>query len=93
MLLLTCCPQAKSDNIFDNLPDLTTPSQPAQDELTAYLAEPCAKPKHDNALLWWIEKRDVYPRLSRMALDYLSMPGKHGLTPLRYYFYKLMMPP
>lgn len=30
---------------------------------------------HD-ALLWWVEKRVEFPRLSRMALNYLSIPGK-----------------
>lgn len=29
-----------------------------------------------DALAWWYEKRTTYPRLSRMALDYLSIPGK-----------------
>jgi hypothetical protein len=25
--------------------------------------------------MWWFEKRYLYPQLSRMALDYLSIPG------------------
>ena len=30
----------------------------------------------DNVLLWWWEQKSVYPCLSRMALDYLSIPGR-----------------
>jgi hAT family C-terminal dimerisation region len=26
-------------------------------------------------LKWWYDNRRVYPNLSRMALDYLSIPG------------------
>ena len=34
-------------------------------------------PKHvTNTLAWWHEKRFVYPRLHRMALDYLTIPGE-----------------
>lgn len=25
--------------------------------------------------MWWAKNRGIYPRLSRMALDYLSIPG------------------
>jgi len=25
---------------------------------------------------WWVHNRQTYPNLSRMALDYLSIPGK-----------------
>ena len=27
-------------------------------------------------LQWWQQRVDTYPRLSRMALDYLSIPGE-----------------
>ena len=34
-------------------------------------------PEHvTDALAWWYKNRDVYLRLHRMALDYLSIPGK-----------------
>jgi hypothetical protein len=26
--------------------------------------------------MWWVERQAIYPRLSRMARDYLSIPGK-----------------
>ena len=42
-------------------------------ELERYLAIPIEDT--DNPLLWWAERRALYPRLSRMALDYLSIPG------------------
>ena len=28
-----------------------------------------------DSLLWWYERKHIYPRLSRMAMDYLSIPG------------------
>jgi len=64
-----------SDNIFDNLPELAHPkSASLHDELYRYLATD-VELVH-NALLWWIEKHAEFPRLSRMALNYLSIPGK-----------------
>ena len=65
------------DNIFDALPELSAPSKAAlYDELTRYLSEPTERTL--DPLLWWVEKKAVYPRLSRMACDYLCIPGKHG---------------
>ena len=29
----------------------------------------------DDVLVWWWERRSMYPCLSRMGLDYLSIPG------------------
>ena len=49
------------------------------------IVELCSKLDHylsidteivDNVLLWWWERKSVYPCLSRMALDYLSIPGR-----------------
>ena len=45
-----------------------------RNELEEYLALPVEKVK--DPLKWWYDNRNVYPRLSRMALDYLSAPGK-----------------
>jgi hypothetical protein len=33
----------------------------------------------DDVLLWWFEHRDSFPGLSRMALDYLTIPGTCSL--------------
>lgn len=55
------------------------------DELDRYLSAPTEKT--NDALTWWVERRRTYPKLSRMALDYLSIPGKcaaahHWIVPL-----------
>jgi hypothetical protein len=45
-----------------------------RDELARYLS---TDPEHvEDVLLWWAERKATYPRLSRMALDYLTVPGK-----------------
>jgi len=62
-------------NIFDNLPTLRAPkAKELHDELTRYLS---ADPEQvDNVLLWWHEQKSMYPHLSRMALNYLTIPGE-----------------
>ena len=65
---------APSDNIFDALPALSTNSKSLLDELTQFLTSPTER-THD-PLRWWAEREAIYPRLSRMARDYLSVPGK-----------------
>ena len=65
----------KSGNIFNNLPTLSLAKKRVLvDEITQYLAGP--PEATTNALLWWIEREHLYPCLSRMARDYLSIPGK-----------------
>ena len=45
----------------------------AIDELQLYLT---TEPEDiANPVSWWYEKRNTYPRLYRMALDYLNIPG------------------
>jgi hypothetical protein len=68
-------------NIFDNIPALAKPKlSELRDELAAYLS---TDPEHvDNVLAWWFERRSVYPHLYRMALDYLTLPGK----PIHHWF-------
>ena len=65
---------ASSENIFDNLPALQPPKpSELRSELDCYLS---TDPEHvTDALAWWYEHKHVYPRLHRMALDYLSIPG------------------
>jgi hypothetical protein len=68
----------KSNNIFDNLPMLTSTAPIEKDELDRYLStetEPIV-----DALHWWVEKQGVYPRLARMACDFLSIPGQSVAT-------------
>jgi hypothetical protein len=77
----------KTKNIFDGLPAICAPkATDLRDELDRYLS---TDPEHtDDVLLWWVERKHSYPSLSRMALDYLSIPGK--LLYL-YYFYLLLI--
>jgi hypothetical protein len=60
-------------NIFDDLPALfTLRIMELCDKLDRYLG---ADPEHIvDILMWWIERKSIYPHLSRMALDYLSIP-------------------
>ena len=44
------------------------------DELAVYLASPCENVTDDDVLAWW-RGQTQYPRLSRMAVSYLSCPG------------------
>ena len=46
-------------------------------ELDKYLAQPIEKVR--DPIAWWWDHRAVFPRLSMMALDYLSVPGMSGL--------------
>jgi hypothetical protein len=63
-------------NIFDNIPALAEPKRSEKrDELTAFLS---TDPEYvDNVTAWWLSKRAIYPRLSQMALDYLTIPGEY----------------
>jgi hypothetical protein len=61
-------------NIFDDLPSLSAPTRKElRDELDRYLS---TDPEMmEDVLIWWHENRATFPRLSRMALDYLTIPG------------------
>jgi hypothetical protein len=73
--------QETSDNIFDNLPSKKKARHSASpDELARYLAAPTVDV--DDPIVWWIENATLYPRLSRMALDYLTIPGTSPSCPL-----------
>src|ERR1700678_1679552 len=43
------------------------------DELDKYLSQAIEKVR--DPIAWWWDHHKVYPRLSAMALDYLSIPG------------------
>ena len=63
--------------MFDDLPALIAP-KPSQlrDEITRYLS---TDPEQvENVLIWWCERKSMFPRLSRMALNYLTIPGNHS---------------
>lgn len=66
----------KNCNIFDDLPALAAPKPTElRDELARYLSTDPEQVK--DVLLWWHEsnRASIYPHLSRMALDYLTIPG------------------
>ena len=66
---------SSSTNIFDDLPALRPPEAAKhRDELEMYLSTERELSVKDG-LLWWYERKHIYPRLSRMAMDYLSIPG------------------
>jgi hAT family C-terminal dimerisation region len=46
------------------------------DELDRYLSSRRIK-KVDDPIGWWHENQESYPRLSRMAKDYLTIPGQY----------------
>jgi hypothetical protein len=60
--------------MFDDLPSLSAPSSSElRDELDRYLS---TDPEQvSDVCAWWYEHRAAYPRLHRMALDYLTIPG------------------
>lgn len=68
------CDQASTTNMFDDLPALKAPKRSdLVDEITAYLATGPESVK--DVLKWWKEKKTTFPHLSRMALDYLTIPS------------------
>jgi hypothetical protein len=42
-------------------------------ELDEYLSQPIEKVC--DSIMWWWDHRQVFPKLSKMAFDYLSIPG------------------
>lgn len=51
------------------------------DELDRYLREKPASPAQcPNPIRWWLDRKADYPNLSRMAVDYLIIPGMYCLA-------------
>jgi hypothetical protein len=68
----------KKCNIFDDLPALTAPKlMELHNELACYLSTDPEQVK--DVLLWWHEHVSMYPCLSHMALDYLTIPGMFSI--------------
>ena len=61
-------------NVFDNLPAFRPIEIGTFDELTWYIASEPEDVKNEDLLRWWVEHRHVYPHLTRMALDYHTVP-------------------
>lgn len=61
--------------MFDNLLRAKPAADESDDEIQRYLD---AKTEEvENPLASWQARSELYPRLHRMALDYLSIPGKY----------------
>ena len=76
-------------NMFDNLMDIT-PTPSSDDELQRYLAADVEDVK--DGLVWWKERRATFPRLSRMACDYLSIPGEYLFLLYLFFSAETFMP-
>lgn len=62
------------------------PKSDLRDELDRFLS---TDPEHvTDPFVWWHEKRFIYPRLHRMALDYLTIPGEF---PFVIYIFSLVL--
>jgi hypothetical protein len=57
--------------------DLSVTTAPRASEIQEYLNYPVENVK--DPLKWWVDNQHAYPNLHRMALDYLSIPGKYGI--------------
>lgn len=62
-------------NIFDNLPSFQPPNaHELSDELARYLS--INVEDVDDPIQWWSDRKTQYPNLSRMAIDFLTLPGE-----------------
>ena len=72
-LYLQVLESSKTRNIFDGI--MNTASPPSLlDELQCYLAAD-VKDVTDR-LMWWYERQKIFPQLSHMSHDYLSIPSE-----------------
>jgi hypothetical protein len=68
---------SSSQNLFNDLPALLAPATTElHDKLDQYLSMDPEHVSGKSVFAWWYERRGVYPRLYRMALDYLTIPGE-----------------
>lgn len=65
-------------NIFEALENEDIANNDVSNELTRYLSTDPERVK--DALQWWNDCRASFPNLSRMVLDYLSIPGAYLLA-------------
>jgi hypothetical protein len=72
--------KAPNTNEFTSFGDLSVTTAPRPNEIQEYLSHPVNNVK--DPLKWWVDNKNLYPNLHRMALDYLSVPGK--CSPLSY---------
>ncbi|KIM66377.1 hypothetical protein SCLCIDRAFT_21879 [Scleroderma citrinum Foug A] len=74
--LEACEGEACSTNIFDNLPCLNK-FKPVREcnKINSYLATGMEDVAPGDALKWWHDQHSKYPQLSRMVLNYLTIPA------------------
>jgi len=72
--------------MFDSLELFTSMNmdETKKDELDQYLMDDALKV--DDPIKWWLTKSSLFPSLSHMALDYLSIPGKSRTIYFSQYF-------
>jgi hypothetical protein len=63
------------DDDDEDYENMVTRSLTFAGEFDLYLHDPIEKPKH-GLIAWWRDNAKKYPILSRMALDFHSIPGK-----------------
>ena len=73
---------------FDAIPYFKKPSKDADNELERYLSAP-VEFGVTNPLEWWWARRREYPRLSKMALGHLSIPGELNTSYLCLYAHEI----
>jgi hypothetical protein len=66
--------KTKNNGGFTSFSDLSVTSTPRASVIQEYLNHPVENVK--GPLKWRVDNQHVYPNLHRMALDYLSIPGK-----------------
>ena len=66
--------ELEDDTMMLTLPSMAG-AAPSGDELETYLEEPCEIMPDAELFDWWRRRADKFPRLSRMALNYLTAPG------------------
>ena len=76
----------KSTNMFDSIMDIT-PAPLTSDKLQCYLATDIEDVK--DRLMWWHKRCRMFPELSCMARDYLSIPGKYLVF---FHLYLVLIP-
>ena len=69
--------KTKDNSGFTSFGNLSVTSAPRASEIQEYLKLPVENVK--DPMKWWVDNQFVYPNLHRMALDYLSIPGKSNL--------------
>jgi hypothetical protein len=63
----------KINDGFASFGNLSVTTSPRPNEIQEYLSHAVENVK--DPLKWWVENKYVYPKLYRMALDYLSIPA------------------